>query len=71
MLDRIGVLARISVLALHRMCLCYYVLGFAAHSTILGVDCDSEDDCCFDDDNHYDFLGYGIDFEECADELCD
>ena len=53
------------------MCLRYCVLGFAAHSIISGVDCDSEDDCYFDDDNWYDFAGYDIDFEECADEFYD
>ena len=52
------------------MCLCYYALGFVAHSIILGVDRDSDDNCFMDDD-HCDFLGYGIDFEECINEFCD
>ena len=54
----------------HRMCLRYCVLGFAAHSIILGVDCDS-DDTCFDEDDRYDFLGCGTDFEGCADQFYD
>ena len=50
------------------MCLCYYVLGFAAHSIILGVD----SDCEYPSDvDPYDYLGYGIDFEECTYELYD
>ena len=49
------------------MCLCYYVLGFVAHSFILGTDCASDDDC-LDDEDRYDYLRYGIDYEECADE---
>ena len=52
------------------MCLRYCVLGFAAHSIISGVDCLSVDDCFLDDDG-YDFMGYGTDFEECADEFSD
>ena len=48
------------------MCLCYGVLGFTTHSIILGVDCVSDDDCFMDDDR-YVFMGYGTDFEECAD----
>ena len=51
------------------MCLCYYVLGFAAHSNISGDDSDCEDDNY--DYDRYDFLGYGMDFEECANELSD
>ena len=51
------------------MCLCYYVLGFAAYSNISGDDLDGEDDG--DDYDRYDFLGYGTDFEECADEFSD
>ena len=51
------------------MCLCYCVLGFAAHSIVSGDDSDFEDvgydyDC-------YDFLGYGMNFEDCADEFFD
>ena len=44
------------------MCLRYYVLGFAAHSIISDVDCAS------DDEDHYDYLGYSTDYDECADE---
>ena len=47
------------------MYLRYYVLGFAAHSIILGIDCVSNDDCFMDDDC-YVLMGYGTDFEECA-----
>ena len=50
------------------MCLCYYVLGFAAHSFISGVDCASDDDCYDDVEDRYVYMGYGTDFEECADE---
>ena len=53
-----------------RMCLRYCVLGFAAHFIIYVVDCDSKDDYFIDDDC-YDYLGYGIDFKECADEFFD
>ena len=48
------------------MCLRYCVLGFAAHSIISAVDCLSDEDYCMDDD-HYDFMGYGTNFDECAD----
>ena len=48
------------------MCLHYCVLGFTVHSIISGVDCVSDDDF-FMDDNGYVFLGYGTDFENCAD----
>ena len=51
-----------------RMCLCYCVLGFAAHSFISGVDCASDDDCYDDVKDRYDYMGYETDFEECADE---
>ena len=51
------------------MCLCCCVLGFAAHSNISGDDSGCEDDGY--DYDHYDFLGYGTDFEECADEFSD
>ena len=47
----------------HRMCLCYCILGFAAHSIISGVDCASDDD-----EDCYDYMGYGTDYEESADE---
>ena len=50
------------------MCLCYCVLGFAAHSFFSGVDYASDDDCCDDVEDRYDYIGYGTDFEECADE---
>ena len=50
------------------MCLCYCVLGFAAHYFISGVDCVSDDDCYDDAEDRYDYMGYGSDFEECADE---
>ena len=48
------------------MCLRYCVLGFAAHSNISGDDSDDSYDY-----DHYDFLGYDTDFEECADEFSD
>ena len=51
------------------MCLRYCVLGFAAHSNILGDDSDCEDDS-YDYDRYY-FMGYGTDFKECADEFSD
>ena len=51
------------------MCLCYCVLGFAAHYDISGDDSDCEDDSY--DYDRYDFLGYGTDFKKCADELSD
>ena len=41
-----------------------------AHSIIIGDDSGSED-ACYDDDDHYDFMGYGIDFEECANQFYD
>ena len=49
------------------MCLCCCVLGFAAHSFISGTDCASDDDC-LDDEDRYDYLGYGTDYDEYADE---
>ena len=52
------------------MCLCYCVLGFATHSIISSVDCDSNDDY-LDDDDRYDYMGYGTDLEECANEFID
>ena len=51
------------------MCLRYCVLGFAAHSVISGDDLDFED-IGYDYDR-YDFLGYGTNIEECADEFSD
>ena len=44
------------------------VLGFAAHSIISGTDSDAED--CSEDDR-YDGLGYGSDFEEFLVECSD
>ena len=38
----------------YRVCLCYYVLGFAAHSIISSTDSDVED--CYEDDR-YENLG--------------
>ena len=49
------------------MCLCYCVLGFAAHSFISGDDSDCEDSGC--DYDRYDYMGYGTDLEEYADEF--
>ena len=44
------------------MCACVtIVLGFAAHSIILGTNSDAED--CSEDDR-YDSMGYESDFEE-------
>ena len=51
-----------------RMCLHYYILGFTAHFIISGVDCASDHDCCDDDEDRYNYLGYDTDYEECADE---
>ena len=51
------------------MYLRYCVLGFAAHSIISGDNSNSED-AGYDYDR-YDFMGYGTDFEECADEFYD
>ena len=48
------------------MCLQNCVLGFAAHSIFLGDDSDSED--LGYDYNRYDFMGYDMNFKECADE---
>ena len=47
------------------MCLRYCVLGFAARFIISSVDSDRE--YPFDVDP-YDYMGYGTDFEESADE---
>ena len=43
-------------------------IGFIAHSIISGDDSSSED-ACFDEYDHYDFLGYGTDYEEYANEV--
>ena len=48
------------------MCLCYCVLGFAAHSNISGDDSDFEYPSNMDP---YDQMRYGIDLEECVDEF--
>ena len=48
--------------ALHYVCACVIVvLGFTAHSIISGTDSDAGD-CS--EDNCYDSMGYGSDFEE-------
>ena len=53
---------RLRTRALHIVCACVtVVLGFAAHSIISGIDSNTED--CSEDDR-YDSLGYGLDFEE-------
>ena len=49
------------------MCLCYCILGFTAHSIISGTDYASDDDY-LDDEDRYDYLGYGTNYEECADK---
>ena len=49
----------------YRVCLCYCILGFVAHSIILGTYSDAND--CDENDN-YDSLGYGSHFEEFLDE---
>ena len=55
-------LVSIRTRALHIVCACVtVVLGFAAHSIILGTDSDAEH--CFEDDR-YDSLGYGSYFKE-------
>ena len=55
-------LVSIRMCALHIVCACVtVVLGFIAHSIILGTVFEAED--CFKDDR-YDSLGYGSDFEE-------
>ena len=48
------------------MCLCYYILGFAAYSIISGDDSDYEYPF---DMNPYDQMGNSTDLEECADEF--
>ena len=60
---------RLQAHALHYMCACVtIVLGFAAHSIISGTDSDAGD--CSEDDR-YDSLGYGSDFEEFLAECSD
>ena len=55
-------LVSIRTRALHIVCACItVVLSFTDHSIISGTDSDVED--CFEDDR-YDSLGYGSDFEE-------
>ena len=41
-----------------------------AYSFISGTDCASYDDC-LDDEDRYDYLGYGTDYEECTDKYCE
>ena len=53
------------------MCACVtVVLGFTAHSIILGTDSDAEDEVP-DDEDQYDSLGYGSDFEEFLEDYFD
>ena len=52
----------------YRMCLRYCVLGFAAHSIISGTGNASNDDC-LDDEDRYDYMGYGSDYEGCDDDF--
>ena len=60
---------RLPVRALHIVCACVtVVLGFAAHSIISGYASDDTDDAVPDDEDRYDCLGYGSDFEEFLDE---
>ena len=60
---------RLRARALHYVCACVIiVLGFAAHFIILGTDSDAED--CSEDDR-YDRMGYGSDFEEFLAECSD
>ena len=60
---------RIRARALHIVCSCVtVVLGFAAHSIISGTDSDAGD--CSEDDR-YNSLGYGSDFEEFLAEYSD
>ena len=55
--------------ALHIVCACVtVVLGFAAHYIISGTDSDAED---YSEDDRYDSLGYGSDFEEFLAECSD
>ena len=62
-------LVSIRARALHIVCACVtVVLGFAAHSIISGNDSDARD--CSEDDR-YDSLGYGSDFEEFLAECSD
>ena len=59
-------LYRISVLAFTSHIL--VLLCITSHSIISGVDCDSDDDY-LDDDDHYDYMGYGTDLKKCANEF--
>ena len=62
-------LVNICARALHIVCACVtVVLGFAAHSIISDTDSDVGD--CSEDDR-YDSLGYGSDFEEFLTECSD
>ena len=62
-------IVRLRVRALHIVCACVTaILGFAAHSIISSIDSDVEN--CLEDDR-YDSLGYGSDFEEFLAECSD
>ena len=62
-------LVSIRMCALHIVCTCVIVvLGFTAYSIISGIDSDAED---FFEDDRYDNLGYGSDFEEFHNECSD
>ena len=51
------------------MCACVtVVLGFAAHSIISGFSSNDAKDEVPDDEDRYDSLGYGFDFEEFLDD---
>ena len=47
------------------MCLCYCVLGFAAHSIISGIDSDCEYPS---DRDPYNYMGYDTDFKDSTDK---
>ena len=62
-------LVSIRTRALHIVCACVtVVLSFAAHSIISGTDSDAGD---YFEDDHYNSLGYGSDFEEFLAECSD
>ena len=62
-------LVSIRTRALHIVCACVtVVLGFAAHSIISGTDFDTGD---WLEDDRYDSMGYGSDFEEFLAECSD
>ena len=56
-------IGRIGTYASYHVCLCYCVLDFAAHSFFSGNDSANEADG-FCEEDRYDSLGYGLDFEE-------